>query len=133
MDDIESIGVDYDGGVKNLFLSDKPKRRFFLVTVLGDKKINLESLQDKLDVGRLSFVSCERLETMLGVKSGSVSPLGVINDMENKIEVIFDTCMKNHEKVGIHPNDNTATIWLKPNDLERVIREIGNPLQYIDL
>ena len=28
--------------------------------------------------------------------------------------------------VGVHPNENTATVWLKAEDLIRIIREHGN-------
>ena len=28
--------------------------------------------------------------------------------------------------MGVHPNDNTATIWLKSEDLIRLIKEHGN-------
>ena len=133
MEESDALGLRRDGSVKNLFICDKPRRRFFLVTVLGNKKINLKELQDKLSAGRLGFVSEERLESMLGVKSGAVSPLGVLNDAEKKVEVVFDSCIQNLEKVGIHPNDNTATVWMRPEDLERVVRENGNPLVYIEM
>ena len=29
-------------------------------------------------------------------------------------------------KIGVHPNDNTATIWMRTDDLLRLIRENGN-------
>ncbi len=32
--------------------------------------------------------------------------------------------MKN--QIGVHPNDNTATVWISPRDLEALIRKKGN-------
>ena len=34
--------------------------------------------------------------------------------------------MKDKHIVGVHPNDNTATIWLKVEDLIEIIKEHGN-------
>lgn len=36
--------------------------------------------------------------------------------------------------IGIHPNDNTATVWLKFDDLINIINEHGNIVKegYID-
>ena len=30
--------------------------------------------------------------------------------------------------VGVHPNDNTATVWLKAPDLVKLIGDHGNPV-----
>ena len=35
--------------------------------------------------------------------------------------------------IGIHPNDNTATVWLKSGDLVRIIEEHGNPVNVISI
>ena len=30
--------------------------------------------------------------------------------------------------IGVHPNDNTATVWLRADDLAALIQEHGNEL-----
>ena len=33
--------------------------------------------------------------------------------------------------IGVHPNDNTATVWMKTNDLVRLIEEHGNKVHIV--
>ena len=35
--------------------------------------------------------------------------------------------------IGIHPNDNTATIWLKTQDLINIIKEHGNKVELVEI
>ena len=48
----------------------------------------------------------------LNIEPGSVSPLGVLNDQECVIPVFFDEDLKEYEYIAVHPNDNTATVWM---------------------
>ena len=32
---------------------------------------------------------------------------------------------------GVHPNDNTATVWMSFKDLKKLIEKLGNPISYI--
>ena len=118
---------------KNLFLCDDKKKRFFLVSILGDTRVNLKELQKKLNCRPLSFASEAKLENILGLEKGAVSPLASLNAQENLVEVVLDEQIKTLEKVGVHPNDNTATVYLSPQALEKVIRNQGNKLIYIAL
>lgn len=38
--------------------------------------------------------------------------------------------MKDKQIIGVHPNDNTATLWLKVEDLIEIIEEHGNEINY---
>lgn len=35
--------------------------------------------------------------------------------------------------IGVHPNDNTATVWMKTEDLIQLIREHGNEVKFVEL
>ena len=35
--------------------------------------------------------------------------------------------------IGVHPNDNTATVWLKAEYLIKIIQEHGNMVNIIEL
>ena len=35
--------------------------------------------------------------------------------------------------IGVHPNYNTATVWLRADDLAALIREHGNPVHIAEL
>lgn len=131
IDEMEELGLEsMDEIAKNLFLRDQKGKRHFLVVVKGEKQVNLKELGEKLGT-RLSFASEERLEKYMGLKKGSVTPLGVLNDENCAVEVIFDKDFCKLEKIGVHPNENTASVYLSPDDLLHMIREHGNALEII--
>ena len=35
--------------------------------------------------------------------------------------------------IGVHPNENTATVWLKTEDLISIVRAHGNELRTVRL
>ncbi len=74
-------------GCKNLFLKTK-KKEYFLYTLPDDKQIDLKELSEKLSVTRFHFASRENLEDILNITPGSVTPLAIINDIENKVTVV---------------------------------------------
>ena len=66
----------------------------------------------------------------MGLFPGAVTPFGVLNDAENKVQVFIDEdFLENPGIMGIHPNDNTATVWIKTNDLINIIKEHGNKVE----
>lgn len=129
MEDMIEAGITQKGVVcKNLFLRDAKGRRHFLLSVPHEKAIDLHSLPQKIGSTRLSFGSAERLMKYLGVEQGMVSPLGILNDQNAEVTVIFDRDLIGQKAVGVHPNDNTATVWLSFEDLRRLIRAHGNEI-----
>ena len=68
----------------------------------------------------------------LGVRPGSVSPFGLINDSEHHVYLFMDKQLQNADKISFHPNDNTASLVLKFTDLIRFIEETGNGYEFID-
>ena len=132
IEEMEELGLEsMDEIAKNLFLRDQKGKRHFLVVIRADKQANLKELGEKLGVGKLSFASEERLEKYMGLKKGSVSPLGVLNDENCAVEVFFDEDFTKMPRIGVHPNENTASVYLSPEDLLRVIREHGNELEIV--
>lgn len=107
-------------GCKNLFLKTK-KKEYFLYTLPKDKQISLEKLAETLNLTRFHFASSSSLEEILGVIAGSVTPLAIANDAENKVTVILDKELIG-KKVLVHPNRNTATISIEYNDLIKFIK-----------
>ena len=80
----------------------------------------------------LSFASDEDLSKILGLIPGAVTPLGILNDDECKVKVFIDEELAGG-LIGIHPNDNTATVWLQTMDLVKIIREHGNDVRIINM
>lgn len=135
MAEMEALDLDFKGiPVKNLFLRDRKSRTFFLICVKGDKPVNLQLLSVKLGVaGGLSFANQQQLQDKLGLLPGSVTPLGILNDEERKVTVVLDSDFSDTDLVGVHPNENTASVLLKFSDLVRILVGHKNPLYYLDM
>ena len=119
---------------KNLFVRDDKKRNYYLITVRGDKRVDLKQFQAANGTRRLSFASDEDLMTILSLIPGAVTPLGLLNDTERKVHFYLDEAFFDEPQlIGLHPNDNTATIWLKTDDLIRIIRDHGNPVTAVQI
>ena len=103
-------------GAKNLFLRDGSGKHHFLVIIREDKQADLKKVMKYLNI-----------------EPGAVSPLGVLNDQECVIPVFFDEDLKEYEYIAVHPNDNTATIWMKLADLVNVIKLHGNQVKFINV
>ena len=117
---------------KNLFVRDDKKRNYYLITVRGDKRVDLKEFQSANGTRRLSFASDEDLMMILELIPGAVTPLGLLNDAERKVHFYLDEAFYDEPKlIGLHPNDNTATVWLETDDLIRIIREHGNPVTVV--
>lgn len=122
MEDMDRLGLAEKGTLcKNLFLRDSKGKRHFLVTCEEDKKVDLKALGKSLGGGSLSFASEDRLEKHLGLKQGSVTPFGLMNDTEHAVEFFIDKALSRCKSMGIHPLENTATVFLSFKDLDKFL------------
>ena len=135
MQELAQIQVPYpERDAKNLFIRDDKKRNYYLITVKGDKKVDLKEFRRNNNTRPLTFASSEDLMETLNLIPGAVTPLGVLNDKERKVIVFIDEFFKEEPSIiGIHPNDNTATIWLYTKDLIDIIKEHGNAVEIINI
>lgn len=132
--DIDRLGTfDRGTGCKNLFMRDASGKRHFLLVAEEHAEVDLKEVRSQLGCSRLSFGSEERLWNCLKLKPGSVSPFGILNDTDRRVEVVFDSSLKGKDSLGFHPNDNTATVWISFEDLKRVIENNGNQIAYVNL
>lgn len=118
---------------KNLFLKDGKKKNYFLVTLDQRKTADLKALSAALGVKGLSFASEDDLMKYLRLERGAVTPLGVLNDQNRAVTVVMDTAVLAFDTVGVHPNVNTASVWLSPDELVRVVQEHGSSLIIMDI
>lgn len=119
--------------VKNLFLRDDKKRAYYLVVMPEDKPANLKELRRSLESRPLRFASEDDLDAILGLRAGAVTPFGVLNDEERRVTVVFDEELREYAGLGVHPNDNTATLHVALGDLLAVIEEHGNPVTFVGM
>ena len=132
VEDSKNLRGEIKGGhTKNLFLRDKKKNNF-LITTSEDQIIDLKKLEKKLSTGRLSFGSPDRLHEFLGVKPGSVSPLALVNDQNNKVIFYIDEKLLNEEILNFHPLVNHLTISLKISDFKSYLSSINRTLNEIE-
>ena len=128
MNDLKRVSLkypNYDG--KNIFLRDDKKENYYLVTVLGNKKIDLKKFRLENGQRHLSFASDVELYNYLKLISGVVTPLGLLNDKDKVVKFyIDDNFFKDPFIIGVHLNYNSATVWLNVNDLVSVIKNNGN-------
>lgn len=134
IDEMNELGIEnIDHVIKNLFVRDDKKKNYYLVLVQKDKTVNLNKLKETINSRRLSFASEEDLEKYLGLKKGAVSPLGIVNDENKFVKVIIDRDIKNLEFIGVHPMENTATVWINVEDLQKLIKSNGNFVNFVSM
>ena len=70
--------------------------------------------------------------TLLGLEPGSVTPLGLLHDREHKVQLYLDEAfLADPGLIGVHPNDNTATVWMKTQDLIHLLRDYGTEVHVV--
>ena len=128
MEELDAVDLPYPGDdAKNLFVRDDKKRNYYLITVKGDKRINLKDFRKTFETRPLRFASEDDLMNIMGLIAGAVTPLGLLNDEERKAQLYIDEdFLGDAGRIGVHPNDNTATVWLQASDLIDLVRDHGN-------
>ncbi len=130
MEELDSVDLPYpEWDAKNLFVRDDKKRNYYLITVKGDKRVDLKEFRKQQGLRALSFASAEDLLAIMQLTPGSVSPLGLLNDAEHRVHFYLDAEFTGN-KIGVHPNDNTATVWMQTDDLMEIIQTHGNAAEY---
>lgn len=107
---------------KNLFLCNRQETQFYLLMMPGDKKFKTKDLSRELGVSRLSFANEAYMEKYLDILPGSVSVMGLMNDVGRKVRLVIDEESLRGTEIGCHPCVNTASIKFATRDLiERII------------
>ncbi len=112
------------GHSKNLFLKDG-KDRLWLITALGETRIDLKRLPAVIGAARLSFGPEALMVERLGVRPGSVTPLGLINDAARTMTLVIDAALLACEQVNFHPLTNTATTTLTRDGFLAFLAALG--------
>lgn len=116
---------------KNLFLKDA-KGQVWLISALGDTRIDLKTVHREISAARLSFGSEALLLEVLGVRPGSVTVFALINDTQRRVNLVLDASLFVHDVVNFHPLSNDATTAIASADLLKVVRELGYEPQIVD-
>ena len=112
---------------KNLMLCNRQCTVFYLLLTPGEKVFKTSELSKKIGSSRLSFAKGEYMEEFLDITPGSLSILGLMNDKENRVNLLIDEDVLKGEYIGMHPCINTSSLKLKTADLvEKVIPAMGH-------
>ena len=127
MEELAEIKLPHpEADAKNLFVRDDKRQNYYLITVKGEKRVNLKDFRRENGTRPLTFASPEELSDILGLIPGAVTPLGLLNDKEHRVKFYLDKDFTDMDFIGVHPNDNTATVWLKPADLISLLKKKGS-------
>lgn len=102
---------------KNLFLCNRQKTQYYLLMMPGDKVFKTKELSSQIHSARLSFASAEDMEQLLDIQPGAVSVMGLMNDKENKVQLLVDEDVMKGEYLGCHPCVSTSSLKLKTEDV----------------
>lgn len=135
MEECADLALPYpEDDAKNLFVRDDKKRNYYLITVRGDKRVDLKEFRRAHGTRPLSFASADDLMAFLHLTPGSVTPLGLLNDESRSVRFYLDEAfLLPPGRIGVHPNDNTATIWLQTKELLRLLRAHGTAVELTSL
>ena len=135
MEELDAVELPYpDADAKNLFVRDDKKKNYYLITVKGNKRVDLKAFRKAHELRPLSFASAEELADIMKLIPGAVTPFGLLNDEEKRVQFYMDKgFFDGHGSIGCHPNDNTATVWLSAKALQSLIEENGNTVWVIEV
>ena len=122
--DDTALGIKVPGHqTKNLFLKDKKSKKYFLVSMSQDSKMDLKEFGKKLGGKKFSFGKEEDLKVLLNVEPGSVSIFGKIFDTDSMVELIVDQKLLDAGLVAFHPNINTQTLVLDSQNFKKFLNQ----------
>ena len=119
MEQLSEVPLPYpEDDAKNLFVRDDKKKHYFLITVRGRSRLDLKLFSKEQGTRRLSMASAEDLHRFLHLPPGSVTPFGLLNDESRQVIFYLDQSFLDGScRIGIHPNDNRATLWISAKHL----------------
>ena len=119
---------------KNLFLCNSQKTKFYLLMIPGDKHFKTKEISHQINSPRLSFAPAEFMEKYLDITPGSVSVMGLMNDPDNRVQLLVDEDVLKGEYFGCHPCINTSSLRMKTKDvLEKFLPAVHHEAIFVKL
>ena len=117
MDDCVEISDRMNAShVKNYFLTTKSKKIHCLCLVRPNARLKTSDVSKQAGTPRLSFADETAMLELLHVHPGSVSPMGLIFDPENRVRLLVDSALLQEDRLAFHPCDNTETLVISTHD-----------------
>ena len=119
---------------KNLLLCNRQCTAFYLLMIPGEKHFKTSVLSKEIGSSRLSFAAPEYMEQFLDITPGSLSVLGLMNDKENRVQLLMDEDILKGDYFGCHLCINTSSLRIATRDLmERIIPALGHEPRFVTL
>ena len=119
---------------KNLLLCNRQCTEFYLLLLPGSKPFKTKELSKQIGSSRLSFAAAEYMEAFLDITPGSLSILGLMNDQENRVQLLIDADVLGGQWIGCHPCINTSSLRIPTKDvLEVLIPAMAHPYRTVTL
>ena len=119
---------------KNLLLCNRQCTAFYLLMLPGDKIFRTSDVSKQIGSSRLSFADGKYMEEFLDITPGSLSVLGLMNDKENRVQLLIDEDLLHTDCIGCHPCINTSSLRLSTRDLlDKIIPAMGHPPRTVTL
>ena len=130
-----AIDVVLDATIcKNLLLCNRQCTSFYLLMIPGEKHFKTSVLSKEIGSSRLSFADGEYMEQFLDITPGSLSVLGLMNDQENRVQLLIDEDVLKGEFFGCHPCINTSSLRIRTEDLvQKIIPAMGHEPRIVQL
>jgi len=114
---------------KNVFFKDK-KHGMFLVCVKPESDVNTKALGKALNLDgkvNLRLANEDLMMEKLGVKTGCVGPLSIINNTDKDVTLVLEEGLFSSDvkKIHSHPLTNDASTALVPADLKKYLKNAG--------
>ena len=119
---------------KNLLLCNRQCTAFYLLMLPGEKVFRTSDVSKQIGSSRLSFADGKYMEEFLDITPGSLSVLGLMNDKENRVQLLIDEELLHTDAIGCHPCINTSSLVLSTQDLlNKIIPAMGHPPRTVTL
>lgn len=117
---------------KNLLVRNKKGTQGFVLVTGPDAGVDLAALGQALGTGRLSLCPPAQMQDLLGVAPGALSPLALVADRAAPpLRLLVDESLRMNASFLFHPLENTSTICLTRESLEKFLESTGHCAEYI--
>lgn len=118
MNELHTVDLTLDIMIcKNLFLCNRQQTNFYMLMMPASKVFKTRDISSQLGVSRLSFASEDYMIRFLDVHPGSVSIMSLMNDKDNRVQLLIDEDVIKNEYIGCHPCENTTSLKIKTEDI----------------
>ena len=131
MQKVQALGTTM---CKNLMLCNRQQTDFYLLLMSGDKPFKTSVLSKQIGSSRLSFADGSFMEQFLDITPGSLSILGLMNDLDHRVRLLIDEDVLTGPSIGVHPCINTSSLSIATADLtEKLIPALGHAPTLVNL